>query len=179
MNGDEPTQRRSILKPALYVVTFAAVVGAGLLLPEAQFTQVTEKAKEVARPYLEKAGLAVPIDPPEVEKYNFKICNDEKRTTCIVDGDTIWLKGEQIRLEGIDAPERENPGCYKEAKLAKESALALKSILNGSDYRITRNGVDRYARTLGTIRVGKVTAGEMLIRLNLAQPWQGSRANWC
>lgn len=31
------------------------------------------------------------------------MCGSGKRVTCVVDGDTIWLRGEKIRLQGFDA----------------------------------------------------------------------------
>ena len=179
MKDSKPPQRRSALKPALYVATFATVAGAGIMLPEEQYSQFTQKVTEVASPYFKQEDIAVPIDSQMLEKHSFPICDSPERFTCIVDGDTIWLKGEKIRLEGIDAPERVNPDCYKEGKLAKRATLALQAILKDTEFRITRNGLDRYGRTLGTLWMGKVSASEMLIRLELAQPWRGSKANWC
>ena len=31
-------------------------------------------------------------------------CGSGKRINCVVDGDIVWLKGEEIRLEGFNAP---------------------------------------------------------------------------
>ena len=38
-------------------------------------------------------------------------CGSGKRVTCVVDGDTFWLKGEKIRVQGYDAPETTTNIC--------------------------------------------------------------------
>lgn len=71
----------------------------------------------------------------------------------VVDGDTIWVldankQRHKIRLEGIDAPELGQP--Y--GKLARQ---VLDALLRLDQYTtvITYDGVDRYGRILGTVRV--------------------------
>lgn len=34
-------------------------------------------------------------------------CTGNVRHSCVVDGDTLWIEGEKIRLADIDAPETE------------------------------------------------------------------------
>ena len=58
---------------------------------------------------------------------NFPVCASAKRHTCIVDGDTVWLKGEKMRLSGINAPEAGNPKCRREAELAEKATRRLLS----------------------------------------------------
>jgi endonuclease YncB( thermonuclease family) len=33
------------------------------------------------------------------------VCRGAVRRNCVIDGDTVWVDGEKIRLSGIDAPE--------------------------------------------------------------------------
>lgn len=110
---------------------------------------------------------------------HFPLCAGGRRVTCVVDGDTVWLRGEKIRIEGIDAPELSNPGCRSEAALAEEARLRLAAILNTHSFVLTRHGKDRYGRTLGRFWIRNRTAGSMLVDAGLARVWTGRREPWC
>lgn len=88
------------------------------------------------------------------------------RVTCVVDGDTVWIEGEKIRLLDIDAPEM-NGKCPAEQAQARRARDRLIVLLNSRDVTIERDGKDRYGRTLA--RLGDV--GEVLIREGLATRW--------
>ena len=54
---------------------------------------------------------------------NWHICQpDERRHTCVVDGDTLWYEGTKIRLIGIDAPEVQGR-CANEHELARQATV--------------------------------------------------------
>lgn len=95
------------------------------------------------------------------------------RVTCVVDGDTIWVDREKIRLLDIDAPEMRGR-CARERRLARASRDRLVELLNSRTVAIERVGVDRYGRTLA--RLGDV--GEVLVKDGLARRW-GDRRGWC
>ena len=96
-----------------------------------------------------------------------------QRVTCVVDGDTVWIAREKIRLLDIDAPEM-NGKCAAESALARRARDRLIVLLNARTVTIERDGVDRYGRTLA--RLGDV--GEVLVREGLARRW-GDRRGWC
>lgn len=96
-----------------------------------------------------------------------------QRITCVVDGDTVWIAGEKIRLLDIDAPEMKGK-CPAESALAVRSRDRLVALLRERQVTIARGGVDRYGRTLA--RLGDV--GEALVREGLAKRW-GDRRGWC
>lgn len=95
------------------------------------------------------------------------------RVTCVVDGDTVWIAREKIRLLDIDAPEM-NGSCPAESALARQARDRLVVLLQQADVTIEREGRDRYGRTLA--RLGDV--GEQLVREGLARRW-GDRRGWC
>ncbi|WP_169833610.1 thermonuclease family protein [Methylobrevis pamukkalensis] len=97
----------------------------------------------------------------------------------MVDGDTIWLRGEKVRLVGIDAPEASHPACEAERRLAAAATAALAQILSLGPVRLTRTGRDRYGRTLATVHAGRLNAGAELIRRGAARDWPGRKVNWC
>ena len=106
------------------------------------------------------------------------LCAGPVRVTCVVDGDTVWLAGEKIRLEGIDAPESRG-ACFAENRLAALSAERLRQLLTGAEPVVVRSGLDRYGRTLATIKVAGRDVGEVLVAEGMARVWAGRRERWC
>ncbi len=106
------------------------------------------------------------------------ICGSAKRITCVVDGDTIWIEGEKIRLEGFNSPEV-NGRCEREKDLAKKATDELQAILSSEPISITRNGRDRYKRTLATISNSQGDIGALMIAKGVAHKWRGRKESWC
>lgn len=96
-----------------------------------------------------------------------------ERITCVVDGDTVWIDREKIRLLDIDAPEMRGR-CERERRLARASRDRLAELMRTRRFTIEREGHDRYGRTLA--RLGDL--GEVLVREGLARRW-GDRRGWC
>lgn len=98
----------------------------------------------------------------------------------VIDGDTIRVGGEVIRIMGMDAPEIRGR-CPQETRLARASAARMGQLVAGG-VRLQRHGRDRYRRTLAVVRdrAGRDVAAVM-IRERLARPYDGSgrRAGWC
>lgn len=111
-------------------------------------------------------------------------CTGNIRHSCVVDGDTLWIEGEKIRLADIDAPETEGR-CVEERILAARSAGRLAELIGRGDYEIQRGDpadgrtADRYGRTLAVIMVDGVSVGSILVEEGLARPWSGRRERWC
>lgn len=99
------------------------------------------------------------------------------RITCVVDGDTVWINREKIRLLDIDAPEMDGK-CAAERALAVRSRDRLVVLLRGREVRIAREGLDRYGRTLARVGPKGESVGEQLVREGLARRW-GDRRGWC
>ncbi|WP_246018353.1 thermonuclease family protein [Pelagibacterium montanilacus] len=101
--------------------------------------------------------------------------------TCIVDGDTIWLDGENIRLEGFDTPELQSAICggQREVELAHRASSRLQELLNTNSWTVERSGTDRYGRTLATITIGGRDVGEWLVEERLARWWPDGEEWWC
>ncbi len=95
------------------------------------------------------------------------------RVTCVVDGDTLWWRGEKIRIAEIDTPEIDGR-CAAERALALRARARLVDLLGERGVRFERVGTDRYGRTLATF--GSVP--EQLIKEGLAHRWP-SRKGWC
>lgn len=109
---------------------------------------------------------------------SFKICAGPLRISCVVDGDTLWIDGEKIRLSSIDAPEVEGL-CPRERASASLAARRLADLLAHGEVGIVRRGTDPYGRTLAVITVDGMSVGNTLVNEGLARRWAGRRQPWC
>lgn len=119
--------------------------------------------------------------PPATAAATFVLCNHQhpQKTACVVDGDTFWLGGEQIRPMGFDAPEMGPPRCTGPGPIAKAARARLLALLNASAPAIERHGLDRFGRTLAIVSVGGRELGGILIGEGLARTYVPGEAAWC
>jgi micrococcal nuclease len=90
-----------------------------------------------------------------------------------IDGDTIALGEERIRIIGIDTPESYRPNCEKEQAAGFMAAGRLQHLLHLRRVTIQRQGKDKYGRTLAKVFVGREDVAEVMIRDGLAVPYDG------
>jgi endonuclease YncB( thermonuclease family) len=114
------------------------------------------------------------------------MCGNRPNTagkTCLVDGDTLWLDGENIRLKNFDTPEPQSAICggRAEVELAREASARMLELLNGNDWTIERFGFDETSskRRLATIRIDGQDVGDILIAERLARRWPDGDEFWC
>tara|TARA_Y100000590_G_C14898247_1_gene705373 strand:+ start:19 stop:507 length:489 start_codon:yes stop_codon:yes gene_type:complete len=84
----------------------------------------------------------------------------------IIDGDTIHINYNKIRLHGIDAPEA-NQKCIfknKEWECGKDSTNALKKMINNHIVKCLINGVDRYKRYIAVCFSNKINLNKMMVK---------------
>lgn len=105
-------------------------------------------------------------------------CSGAIRINCVVDGDTIWVSGEKIRLQSIDAPELDGK-CAYEKDLAQRAKHRLNEMLSSEPFSLARSGRDRYGRTLAAIYNRHGEVGAAMAREGLARQWTGRRRPWC
>lgn len=110
---------------------------------------------------------------------NIGLCGAGARVTCVVDGDTLWLEGEKLRLERIDTPELSRPECAAERALALQARDRLVELLSTQAWHAVRARQDRYGRTLASLRGQNGWIGDQLVREGLAHRWGGAQRGWC
>lgn len=100
---------------------------------------------------------------------------------CVVDGDTFWFGGEEIRIADIDAPETHPARCPEEQDLGDEATRQLHDWLNAGAFSFESidHDTDRYGRKLRVVRRGGSSVGDRLVSQGLARWWQGRRRPWC
>jgi endonuclease YncB( thermonuclease family) len=108
------------------------------------------------------------------------------RSAVIIDGDTIALGRERVRILNIDTPETHEPRCERELVAGLKAKERLAQLVRVGAVAIERNGKDRYGRTLATLSASGRDIGTVLIEEGLAVPWRdGSAAratrvrHWC
>jgi endonuclease YncB( thermonuclease family) len=87
----------------------------------------------------------------------------------VVDGDTIVVAGERIRLQGIDAPElQQTCTAYGQPwACGRTSAEWLQEHLHGRNVECVGHARDRYQRLLAVCYVGGQSINEQLVRTKL------------
>ncbi|MFN3659206.1 MAG: thermonuclease family protein [Pseudolabrys sp.] len=90
----------------------------------------------------------------------------------IIDGDTLRIGGERIRLAGIDAPERAQTCRDSQQRKWPCGAAArarLSALVSGNAVACSTRGHDRYGRALAVCAAGDVAdLGRALVREGLA-----------
>ena len=79
----------------------------------------------------------------------------------VIDGDTLHIGPDKIRLHAINAPERHEPG-------GREATTALRSIIAGRQVRCTWDGTRTRGRYVAVCRVGGVDVARELVWRGLA-----------
>ncbi|WP_170134034.1 thermonuclease family protein [Palleronia aestuarii] len=100
----------------------------------------------------------------------------------VIDGDTIKLSGERLRLIGYDTPEASEPRCMGEKRKARIATRRLEDLLaSGEVVRLARTGErDRYDRGLARLFIGASDVAELMVNEGLARTYNGGRRRaWC
>lgn len=88
----------------------------------------------------------------------------------LVDGDSFFLSGREVRLKGIDAPEGRQT-CWKEGKewaCGQASLEELRHTIGGRDVTCTAVDVDRHGRVLAYCRAGEKSLNREMVASGMA-----------
>ena len=83
----------------------------------------------------------------------------------VIDGDTIEVAGQRIRLHGIDAPESRQL-CRRDGerwRCGKDATSALKAFLGSRPVSCKERDRDRYRRIVAKCAVDEVDIGEWMV----------------
>lgn len=89
----------------------------------------------------------------------------------VIDGDTIDIHGDRIRLSGIDAPERGRRCEGGSINAYQRASLALSDVIGRSTVRCAVTGQDRYGRAVATCRVGGDDIADRMVEDGWARDW--------
>ncbi|MFN2098997.1 thermonuclease family protein [Altererythrobacter sp. MF3-039] len=116
----------------------------------------------------------------------FTRCDQGYTRYCVIDGDTIAIGSERIRIMGIDTPEV-RAECEAEARLADIATNELRDWLNAGPFMMRGRidePIDRYGRQLRELyrNEGGFNAyvGQHMIDRGVARRYYGAgRDGWC
>lgn len=106
-------------------------------------------------------GLILPSESEKPVRAGKKIIG----RASVIDGDTIEIRGQRIRLHGIDAPESSQL-CEKDShrfRCGQKSANFLASLTGARNVICTQRDTDRYGRTVAKCRVEDIDLGIAMI----------------
>lgn len=112
----------------------------------------------------------------------FRKCDFGQRSNCVVDGDTIWIASEKIRIADIDTPEISEPKCHSELALGNKATARLIELINAGPFELKSwpgRDKDRYGRKLRVLVRDGRSLGDILVSERLARTWSGRREPWC
>lgn len=101
--------------------------------------------------------------------------NETAGNARVVDGDSLEIKGEKIRLKGIDAPEGQQK-CQKNGvdwACGREATRALRQLIKGRDVVCKGAEYDRYQRLLGYCSAGSVDLNKSMVQEGWALSFGG------
>ena len=96
---------------------------------------------------------------------------------CVIDGDTLEIRGERIRLFGIDAPELGQPwwdGDGQEQDAGLSSKEALSDLVEGKRLAVNVLREDQYQRTIAIVKVDGRDVARSLVSRGFAFASPGS-----
>ncbi|MDM7956923.1 thermonuclease family protein [Blastomonas sp.] len=127
------------------------------------------------------ASLDLASAQPDAVSVQFGICGGGARVTCVVDGDTIWLRGQKIRIADIDTPEISSPRCPAELERGRRATHRLVELLNTGPFTLepVDRAQDRYGRALFVVARDGVSVGGALVDEGLAVWYGNGRPDWC
>ena len=84
----------------------------------------------------------------------------------IIDGDTIHIKNNKIRLHGIDAPETKQTCKINNEDwfCGKQSTKELKHLINKQIVECITNDIDRYKRYIAICSVNEININQWMVR---------------
>ena len=96
---------------------------------------------------------------------NFVSAKDIIGKPRIIDGDTIHIKSNKIRLHGIDAPETKQT-CKVDNQdwfCGKQSTKELKKLISNQEVKCTTNDVDIYNRFVAICYVNEININQWMV----------------
>ncbi|TBZ97436.1 thermonuclease family protein [Rhizobium leguminosarum] len=112
----------------------------------------------------------------------YGVCSGSVRYHCVVDGDTMWIDGQKVRIADIDTPEVSEPRCASELALGNKATTRLVELVNAGPFEMKAwpgRDEDKYGRKLRVLVRDGRSLGDILVSEGLSRTWTGRRQPWC
>lgn len=156
------------------IVAFRLAAGAGkmllglLFIALAPFWLVAAGAWTLLRPFHERLARR-PLGEAEEEEAAAPATATAAETR-VVDGDTVVVRGERIRIAHIDAPEAGQIHLGTGADAGRAATAALRRFLDEAQdaLEVVPLETDRYGRTVAMLRLGPYDVGLTMVKMGMA-----------
>ena len=83
----------------------------------------------------------------------------------VIDGDTIHIGNNKIRLHGIDAPEQKQTCSFKgnEWKCGQDATFFLSNLINKKSVSCRVNNIDQYKRLVAVCFIDNININQLMI----------------
>ena len=101
--------------------------------------------------------------------------DDLQGRVSVIDGDTLELHGQRIRIFGIDAPESGQRCARADGstwRCGRNAALALDDLVQGRTVTCRARDKDRWSRVVAVCRVGQLDLGRWMVERGLATAYR-------
>jgi len=115
------------------------------------------------------AVLSLTACQPSVSNSGWETGGTLEGIASVIDGDTIEIHGERIRLSGFDSPER-GTMCGS-INVYSKAAFALSDFIGTRTVRCDLTGRDSYDRHIGNCEAGGEGLGDFMVRQGWARDW--------
>lgn len=109
----------------------------------------------------------------------FAQCYDAEGSNCVLDGDTIYVRGARVEIAGITAPEIQGAHCNAERTKGIDAAVQLAALLNSGPVTVSRPFRDDYGRIAQKVEVKGEDVGRTLMDAGAVQKYKGMKRRWC
>ncbi|MFN4281561.1 MAG: thermonuclease family protein [Alphaproteobacteria bacterium] len=149
------------------IVILILLIGAGVAAWQESRAPATPPAAPVEA-QLAKVGAKPAAKPSSHNGIVFQ------GTASVIDGDTLDLHGQRIRLHGIDAPESKQ-SCTRSGeawRCGQAAALALAERIARQPIACEQRDIDRYKRIVAICRMGEEDLNAWLVRSGWAMAYR-------
>jgi endonuclease YncB( thermonuclease family) len=97
---------------------------------------------------------------------------------CVVDGNTIFVRGQRVEIAGVTAPEIRGAQCDAERDRGIDTAVKLAAFLNSGSVAVGQP-FREYGREVRKVEVKGRDVGDWMIAASLAREDRGGKQSWC
>ena len=109
----------------------------------------------------------------------FAQCYNADGANCVLDGATLYVRGNKVDIAGVQAPQIQGARCTAERNQGIEAAVRLADLLNSGNVTVSAPFSDPYGRAVRKVRVNGADVAGTLIDAGVAREYDGSGQGWC
>jgi endonuclease YncB( thermonuclease family) len=115
----------------------------------------------------------------EAQAARFNQCYNADGPNCVLDGDTIYVRGVKVTVAGMVAPQIQDARCDAERSRGIDAAVRLADLLNSGRVTVSGPFRDPYGRNVRKVEVKGRDVGTAMINAGVARTFDGLNKGWC